>query len=339
MIIARLEGGLGNQLFQYAAARMLSKKHSSLLKLDLSWFETQKLRQYKLQNFNISANFATQEEFETIVGNYSITKWLYLKSRRKLGFNQSPSDIANQREVAAIIYGDRYNLFKWWIARVRHKVGLHHAEKALYQKGRYFRAKYHHFDPELLDAPDCVYLDGFWQSEKYFVDVEETIRREFTLRKPQGTLMHQMTKAIDSQCSISLHVRRGDMANDLKASNLHGTCSLDYYNRSIEYITERIAQPHFFIFSDDPDWVKEKLELHFPSTTVSSDSSLADYEELILMSRCQHHIIANSSFSWWGAWLNPGTDKIVISPKKWFASLANEHDTKDQVPNSWIKLS
>jgi hypothetical protein len=338
MIIVRLEGGLGNQMFEYAMARRLAEKHSSSLKLDISWFETQQLRQYKLQCFNIREEFATSLEVDAIVGNYSIFKWLSLKISRKLGFDRLLADVDTEREISAIIYGHKYNLLKWWLARIKHKAGLHRSVIGLHQKGKYLRQKHFHFDSTLLNAPDCIYLDGFWQSEKYFSDIEGILRQEFALKNPRTVLFHQISEKIAGTCSVSLHVRRGDMANNPETNRLHGTCSLDYYDRAIKYITERICKSHFFIFSDEPDWVQEKLKLNFPSTMVSCGDLLPDYEELHLMSRCQHHITANSSFSWWGAWLDPKIDKLVVAPNNWFGALVDDHDTKDLIPETWVRL-
>ena len=338
MIIVRLEGGLGNQMFEYAAARRLAEKHLSPLKIDLSWFGSQQLRKYKLQCFNVHEEFVDPQEVEAIIGNYSVTKWLTSKIGHKLGLNRSWIDLEMQREITAIINSRNYSLVRWWTARLKHKLGIHHSMKTLYQKGKYVREKYQHFDPELLDAPDYIYLDGFWQSEKYFLDIEEILRQDFTLKLPQSELFERISEVIASTCAVSLHIRRGDMANDPEANRLHGTCSLDYYDRAVQHIAKRINQPHFFIFSDDPIWVKEHLNLSFPSTLVSYGSSLHDYEELHLMSRCHHHITANSSFSWWGAWLNPKPDKIVITPKKWFGDFADDHDTKDLIPDNWLRL-
>lgn len=339
MIIVRLEGGLGNQMFEYAMARRLAEKHLSSLKLDVSWFETQKLRQYKLQCFNIREEFATSVEVDAIVGNYSILKWLSLKIANKLGFDRlSEEDRETKLSISAIIYGHNYNFFKWWLARIKHKAGFHRSVIGLHQEGRYLREKYFHFDSTLLNAPDCIYLDGFWQSEKYFSDIEGILRQEFALKNTQTALFHQIAEKIEGTRSVSLHVRRGDMANHPETNRLHGTCSLDYYDSAIEYIVERIEQPHFFIFSDDPDWVKEKLKLNFRSTVVSCGNLFPDYEEMHLMSQCQHHITANSSFSWWGAWLNPKTDKLVVVPNNWFGDFVDEHDTKDLIPETWVRL-
>jgi len=338
MIIVRLEGGLGNQMFEYAAARWLAEKHSTSLKLDLSWFEIQSLRQYKLQCFNMREDFATHEEIEAIVGNYSIVKWLAGKLASKLGFNQSSADLEYQREVTAIIYSHNFSLTRWWVARMKHGLGLHDSVEGLYQKGRYFRQRNIYFEPEFLSVPNHVYLHGFWQSEKFFSGIEGMLRQEFTLSPPPTALFDQMSAAIAGATAVSLHVRRGDMVNDPETNRLHGICGLDYYKLAVEYIAERVAQPHFFIFSDDPDWVKENLDLKFPATVVSYNKSLQDYEELLLMSQCQHHITANSSFSWWGAWLNPKPDKIVVSPQQWFGAFAYDHDTKDLSPDRWTRL-
>lgn len=338
MIITRLEGGLGNQLFEYAAARWLAEKYSTDLKLDISWFETQKLRQYKLNYFNIQESFATRQEIDTIVGNYSITKWLALKFGRKLRLEQTSADIATQREVTAIINNHSYSLSSWIVARLKHKAGLHNSQKELYRQGKYFRQKHYHFDEEFLNLSNHVYIQGFWQSEKYFSGIEDILRKEFTLRNPTTSLFEQMAKTITDTNAVSLHVRRGDMANNPETNRLHGACSLDYYRLAVKYISEHVSQPHFFVFSDDPVWVEKNLDLEFPVTLVSVNNQFQDYEELHLISHCHHHITANSSFSWWGAWLNPKLDKIVICPKQWFGDFSYDHDTKDLIPEGWIRL-
>jgi len=337
MIIARLEGGLGNQMFQYAAARRLAEKHSCPLKLDLSWFNTQQLRQYKLSCFNIYENFATPQELEAIIGNYSITEWLSLKISRKLGFKQSVADLNTYREVSSgITFNNTHT--GWWIARIKHKFGFYRSDLDLHKRGKYIREKHHHFDPDILEASNYIYLDGFWQSPKYFSDVESIVRQEFTLRSHQSSLCAQIVEQITNTFSVSLHVRRGDMANDPQANQLHGTCNLNYYKRAVEHIANHVREPHFFVFSDDPTWVKENLKLNFPSTLVSCHNSLVDNEEMYLMSRCQHHITANSTFSWWGAWLNPSPNKLVVAPQKFFADFACDHDVKDLYPTTWTVL-
>jgi hypothetical protein len=132
-----------------------------------------------------------------------------------------------------------------------------------------------------------------------------------------------------------MHVRRGDYASNPKTGATHGLCSLDYYEEAIRYISERVEQPIFFIFSDDINWVKCNLKVDFPCQYVDHNKSMESFNDMRLMSLCQHHIIANSSFSWWGAWLNPGQKKIVIAPRRWFL---NSNNVEDLYPASWVRL-
>jgi len=150
-----------------------------------------------------------------------------------------------------------------------------------------------------------------------------------------GNLYKNNEQKIKEKNSVSLHIRRGDYLTMQKAIDTIGVCPLDYYDKAIREITRKIKNPTFFIFSDDINWVKENLKTNSPTIFVSG-GKLKDYEELILMSKCKHNIIANSSFSWWGAWLNNNPNKIVIAPKKWFKDTSK--NTRDLIPESWLKL-
>jgi hypothetical protein len=183
-------------------------------------------------------------------------------------------------------------------------------------------------------SSDC-YLLGYWQSEKYFFDVAAQIREDFSFRLPMASKNAELVDQISQVNAVSLHIRRGDYANNPRTTATHGLCSLDYYRASIQYVAERVQQPHFFIFSDDLAWVKNNLEIEFPHEYVDWNQGEESYNDMRLMSMCKHHIIANSSFSWWGAWLNPKRDKIVVAPKNWFA---NQTDASDLLPQSWVKL-
>lgn len=176
---------------------------------------------------------------------------------------------------------------------------------------------------------------GFYQSEKYFKDIEDTVRKEFTLKEAMSQEAQKISSEIfNSKNSISVHIRRGDYITNKNTNNHHGTCGLDYYENAIKYIKEKTEFPIFFVFSDDIAWVKENLNLE--NAIYVSDPNIPDYEELILMSECKHHIIANSSFSWWGAWLNPDKNKIVIAPKQWLTKkTSNELDI---LPKSWVQI-
>jgi hypothetical protein len=178
---------------------------------------------------------------------------------------------------------------------------------------------------------------GFWQSEKYFIENEGSIRKEFTLKSPLSLKAQEASINIkSSKNSVSFHVRRGDYVSDAKTNEHHGTCEPEYYAKALEYIASKIGKEiTVFIFSDDIEWVKKNIVIPYPATYVSTPN-IPDYEELILMSQCHYHIIANSSFSWWGAWLDPSNDKIVVAPKQWVRTGANA--TKDIVHSSWIRI-
>lgn len=179
-------------------------------------------------------------------------------------------------------------------------------------------------------------VDEYFQNEKYFKNIEEIIRREFTLKNEIGKCAKQVEEEIlNSKNSVSLHIRRGDYIDDLKTNSYHGTCNLDYYNRAVEFLKEKLGGINIFVFSDDIDWVKNNLKLY--NVVFVSNSDIKDYEEVILMSKCQNNIIANSTFSWWGAWLNTNKNKIVIAPKVWFNN--KEADEKNEIVlKNWIKM-
>ncbi len=176
---------------------------------------------------------------------------------------------------------------------------------------------------------------GYWQSEKYFKNIESNIIEEFTLKKQLDSKFNNIIKQMTNTPSVSLHIRRGDYVNDPKTKAFHNVCHLEYYTSAIDIIKASINNPTFFIFSDDIDWVSENLEILYPCFWVSNLEG-EDYEELILMSQCKHNIISNSSFSWWGAWLNQNPNKIVVAPKQWFVNKAS--DEIDILPPEWIRV-
>ena len=292
MIIAKLLGGLGNQMFQYATARRLAEKHSTILKLDVTGFEEYKLRRYNLHCFQAWEYLATQTEIESIKGNQNIFSGLRRKFISKL-------DIKHPRNS--------------WIIE-----------------------KQFHFDADILESPNNVLLDGYWQSEKYFADITDILRREFAIKYQQDIQSQKFADSIQNTEAVSLHVRRTDYVQNVLTNKIHGTCDQDYYDRSVRYIAERVTNPHFFVFSDEPQWARDNLKLDFPMTIVDCNDASRNYEDLRLISMCKHNIIANSSFSWWGAWLNSNLDKLVIAPQKWFND--ETRNTKDIIPERWIKM-
>lgn len=189
------------------------------------------------------------------------------------------------------------------------------------------------FDGALLEVKDNSFLEGYWQSEKYFKSIENIIREEFEIISPINEKSLEAINSINKTNSVSIHFRRGDYISDENAKKTHGMCSEEYYKKSIAFIKEKISDPHFFIFSDDINWVKNNFKFSENATFI--DFTTLPIDDLRLMSLCNHNIMANSTFSWWAAWLNCNKDKIVISPKKWFL---NSRDDSDLLIEGWIKL-
>ena len=305
MIIIKLTGGLGNQMFQYAAGRRLAFQHKTIVKLKFIHCPGDTNRWYSLSCFNIKENFATDEEIKKI-GQYNSA---FFRGPMAIGLRVLPL-LANKGRL------------------------LHKSRQKLL-KPRIIKEKYFHCDKDLLKTPDNVLLDGYWQSEKYFKDIENIIRQEFSLRDQANHNYQKLFKDIIAANSVSIHLRRKDYLEDKKTREYHGVCSLEYYSTAIKKIEKTIKNPHFFIFSDDIEWVKNNLKLRYPMNFVSNNN-LTNCQELILISKCKDHIIANSSFSWWGAWLSNNPEKIVIAPKKWFNNPTI--NTKDLIPEGWIKI-
>jgi Glycosyl transferase family 11 len=188
--------------------------------------------------------------------------------------------------------------------------------------------------PDIRGLLGDIYLDGYWQSEQYFAQYADKIREDFTFKLQLSNQNAVITKQISQENSVSLHVRRGDYVTNSKNAFI-GVCSLDYYQTAVEQIKMQVDKPVFFIFSDDINWVKDNLSLDDKAVLISHNLGSESYNDMRLMSLCSHNIIANSSFSWWGAWLNANPNKIVIAPKQWFAS---KLDDSDLVPSAWLRF-
>lgn len=192
------------------------------------------------------------------------------------------------------------------------------------------------FDEGLSALAGSVYLNGCWQSEHYFRDIRELLLKEFTFKEAPSEENAKCLSTIASQNAVCVHVRRGDYVSTEIGVTRHGVCALDYYRAAASYIDERVNNPWYFIFSDDPEWVSSHLSGFGPMTLVSHNVGKNDAEDLRLMMSCKHFIIANSSFSWWAAWLGQFHGKIVVAPKRWY--LSPTQSEKDLVPESWIRL-
>ncbi len=278
MIIIKLLGGLGNQMFQYAAGRRLSYIHNTPLQLDTSELNRLKTRRYELNCFNIEGEVIKRQ---------------------------------NNGLVGRII-------------------------KGLIKKENIYVEKDFRFDRNVLTLPDNVTLVGYWQSEKYFSEIEGIIRHEFTFNHGPSSKIFAIVKKIKSSESVGIHFRRTDYVNNKKFFHYHGVCSLDYYRQALSLIKSRLKSPEFYIFSDDLNWVNRNFKIEYPKFFVDLNLNGKDYEDLRIMSHCKHNIIANSTFGWWGAWLNKNKNKIIISPRKWFANMSI--NTEDLIPSSWIRI-
>lgn len=292
MIVSHMNGGLGNQMFQYSVARSISLSRREPLELDSSSYQKHKMHQgFELFDvFDLPAKLAQKESVN------SLLSWRSNRVVRKI----------LKRPVASRFRGKHFIIephFHYW-------GGIH-------------------------NVPSNCYLEGYWQSENYFMDFEKEIRKDFEFKKlplGQNSLVSEQIQAVNS---VSLHVRRGDYISNIKASAMHSVCSLAYYQSAIEYVVEKLEQPTFFIFSDDIEWVKNNLRIDFPCHYIGHNQGKESYNDMRLMSLCRHNIIANSSFSWWGAWLNANQDKIVVAPEKWFEKSTN---IQNLIPNGWTSI-
>lgn len=291
MIIVRLTGGLGNQMFQYALGRNLSHRLQTTLKLDISMFKHNPARLYSLKHFNIREEFASTMEIYRFSG---VPQTVVQKIVHR--FNRHFSSVLEVLS-SSLIYS---------------RNNLSDNQPLVYPEPHF------HFDPDVLNVRGDIYLKGYWQSEKYFEEIKEIIRKEFSVKRPLEGKNLQLAQQIQGCESVSLHVRRGDYVSSTKWRDTHGVCPVQYYNTAIQILKDNKSNLRFFIFSDDPKWVKDYLQVGHHCIIVDHNGPKEAHEDLRLMTLCQNHILANSTFSWWGAWLRSGQAGIVIAPRRWF---------------------
>ena len=183
---------------------------------------------------------------------------------------------------------------------------------------------------------DNSVLIGYWQDEKYFSLIKGKIRSEIQIIDFDNQFIKKYKRAIINCNSVSVHFRMKDYIEDKKTSDFHGVLSNEYYKKSFELVSNSIENPIFFIFSDDINKVKDRLDIHYPHHFICFKDPIKDTDELFLMSLCKHNIIANSTYSWWGAWLNKNKNKIVIGPKNWFKSKENKNN--NPMPIEWTRI-
>lgn len=289
MIIVKITGGIGNQMFQYAIGRKLSLKNSTKLLLDTSVFESHPYREYQLNQFNIDAEVAREKDKNKIL-----------------------------KKLPPIIRRLDWELQKRfsWYTRL------------------FLEPFLTHYYPFVLGATKNSYLQGWWQSFKYFDDIRETLLKDFTLKNPLNNSSEKILKKINScELSISLHVRRGDYVNIPEVI----LTPYSFYKNALSHFKKQFTNFSLFIFSDDIAWTKSNFLFDCPVFYVDSNLD-RPVEDLILMSYCKHNIIANSTFSWWAAYLNKNPGKIIFAPEGWHSDIERNRKTVDLIPPGWIRL-
>jgi hypothetical protein len=206
-------------------------------------------------------------------------------------------------------------------------------KKPFYRKKTYIRERRFTFEPRIRFKVPPVYLQGYWASEKYFFDVQSLIRKEFEISTAASLENEALLSQISQDANpVAVHVRRGDYVGH----GLHASQPMEYYRAAAAGIHAAAPDAKFYVFSDDPVWTKENLKLPYEVAYVSHNGENTNYEDLRLMTFCRHFVIANSTFSWWGAWLSARKGKTVYAPRKWFNDPS--YDTKDLIPPGWIQI-
>ena len=282
-IRSKLTGGLGNQMFQFAAAFTVAKRKQVDLFLDLSWLDTRNLHNgFELENvFDIysKVNFLKKD---FIFKNINIGRYL-----AKFDF-----------------------------------------------KLKTFEEPHFHFSSEIFNISNHVYLKGYWQSELYFREYSNELKKIFIFSKNINESISSIKNEIYNSNSISIHIRRGDYVS--KKNINHYIDLKNFYLKAAKNVARQTTNPIFFIFSDDPGWVSKNFKLEYPYKIVNINNGINSFKDMYLMSLCKHNIIANSSFSWWAAWLNNNEHKMVFAPKNWFKD--KSINKKNLYPISWITV-
>lgn len=298
MIISHLMGGLGNQMFEYAAGLSLAHRRNTVLKLDVSFFHEGNVdgRSYALDCLNVPAQLATAEEVWKLNG--------------KLGRKQ---------EVAK---------------RILSALGQKRLADLLTVMGHAHYQQQWTYYPEFHELPDDTWLHGNYQSEKFFTPVADMLRHQFTFRYPPTPAVEGMAARIKSGPSVAVHFRRGDYLGQYATI---GALSADYYDRAIGLLKAQLPQETtYYFFSDEIEAVEREYKPSVPHVFVKCLDHGNYYDNIRLMALCDHNIIANSTFSWWAAWLNANPGKIVVAPKQWFAD-GHPPDT-DMCPEGWERV-
>ncbi|NDW18397.1 alpha-1,2-fucosyltransferase [Dysgonomonas sp. 216] len=294
MVSLLLTGGLGNQMFQYAAARALSIKLNTDVSIDLYSFKKETHATYRRYELDI---FAMSVETKSPVFNKMVYKAIPFLLRSEGG-----------KKIVK-----KLNVFH----------DLNHAAIA--------------YDTEFENLSGNVLMMGYFQNERYFDGIKDVLLSDFRFREELNDKNKSLALKIADTNSVSVHVRRGDYLTP-HVGNLN-LLDKGYYSEAINTIKEKIINPEFVVFSDDIEWVRQNLDLPSGNVTfVDWNKGTDSYKDMQLMSLCKHNIIANSSFSWWGAWLNRNPEKMVVAPKQWYKVSDANLLIDGFIPKSWSKI-
>jgi hypothetical protein len=304
VITVSLIGGLGNQMFQYAAGKALAERHGVGLALDLNGF-----RNYALRSFLLDRLRVPETELSSVFDT---------------GAEKPPNHFVR-------------SLWKQRIDRVLERVGL----PKVAPSANHYCEPHFHYDPAFEGLGPQTSLFGYFQSERYFTSIAESLRGWFFPREPFGVAAAVMRERID-RCPlpVSIHIRRGDYL-DPGTAEFHGILGESYYRQALNRIETVLGEGiDFFVFSDDSGAADQVLNF-VPKSRLNHVRGDPErpWEDMALMAHCRHHVTANSSFSWWGAWLNRSPDKVVVAPRAWFAAAElKKHSTADLYPPGWILI-
>jgi hypothetical protein len=297
-MIVKLQGGLGNQMFQYAFAKNLEISSGQKVSFDTSFSQvSSETKRYFALNDYIASDSIIPADLDIL----------------PFVFRHPPGDFLKKAFNSL--------LKKGW----------------LNGKWRYVNEEDYLLSTTRDRSHQLTYFDGFWQSENFFLNIRSSLLTDFSLKNP-GERFKTRCSEMNSSNSVGVHVRRGDYITDMATGAYHGICSPLYYQQAIELIQSIIADPRFFIFTDDPDWAREYFTNSGLTFELISGQGFKDSEELLIMASCCNQIIANSSFSWWGAWLNQNKYKTVIAPFKWFSDPKKNSQNDSLIPQNWVKL-
>ena len=303
-VVACLFGGLGNQMFQFAAGRSLAVRTGARLVLDATGFTTPRARRvYALEGYALVA--------ETRFDGYRYPPRLSavrFPAPRGSGWIDRAARLVRARNIS---------------------MGRATGDNAF----SVFTERNFDFDPRFSHCGPQTYLVGYWQSERYFAEVADLVRAELTYQPAPDAANARWLTRIRGANAVCVHVRRGDYLLPAHFRH-HGLCSADYYRRAMRLMRDRVADPRFFVFSDDWSWCREHLA-DDDTVIVDANEPNAGQDELRLMAACRHHVIANSSLSWWGAWLAASAGQIVAAPTPWFTQ---RPQTPDLLPAGWTAI-